>query len=200
MNTCTAARRSLRGKHSVTQRYLCNTIKRIRRASKSSTSTRIATRRRNLSQNLLTELNDLSPIGSPSGFIQVSPNSSDSFLLIEDREGIPIESVLEISSKMTIINIQFQSELDLVFQSRINLNLEISRLKVSTTIVNHNSSEIESSREIQSLMMETDSMEIIRVETKEEYETSLEGHRKQAMEIIKNQIGKLINRILITRE
>ena len=200
MNTCTAARRSLRGKHSVAQKCLCNAITRIRRVSKSSTSTSIAAQKRNISPNLLTGMNDLSPIGSPSSLIQMSPNSSDSFPLIEDREGIPIESILEISSKMTIIKFQSQSEVDLLFQSRITLNSEILKLKVSTMVVGHSSSEIENSREIQSLMTETDIMEIMGAETREEYEASLEGHRKQAMGIIRNQIGKLINRSLITRE
>ena len=200
MNTCTAARRSLRGKHSVAQKCLCNAITRIRRVSKSSTSTSIAAQKRNISPNLLTGMNDLSPIGSPSSLIQMSPNSSDSFPLIEDREGIPIESILEISSKMTIIKFQSQSEVDLLFQSRITLNSEILKLKVSTIVVGHSSSEIENSREIQSLMTETDIMEIMGAETREEYEASLEGHRKQAMGVIRNQIGKLINRSLITRE
>ena len=184
----------------MTQKCLYSTITRIRRISKSSTSTSIAAQKRNISPNLLTGMNDLSPIGSPSILIQMSPNSSDSFPLIEDREGIPIESILEISSKMTIIKFQSQSEVDLLFQSRITLNSEILKLKVSTMVVGHSSSEIENSREIQSLMTETDIMEIMGAETREEYEASLEGHRKQAMGIIRNQIGKLINRSLITKE
>ena len=200
LNKCTAARRYLKGKHRVTQKCLYGIITRMRRISKSSTSTSIAAQRRNISPNLLMRMNELSPIGSPSSIIQMSPNSSDSFPLREDWEGIPIESILEISSKMTIIKFQSQSEVDLLFQSKITLNSEILKLKVSTMVVGHSSSEIEDSREIQNLMAETDIIEIMGAETREEYEASLEGHRKQAMGIIRNQIGKLINRSLITKE
>ena len=75
-------------------------------------------------------MNELSPIGSPSSIIQMSPNSSESFPLMEDWEGIPIESILEISSKMTIIKFQSQSEVDLLFQSKITLNSEILKLNL----------------------------------------------------------------------